>query len=99
MPSPSTTAPVRTRQESDASGGEPEHYEPEIHFEPVIPLPQLIEVSTGEEGEQVHIYLFKIFMTLFQSRFTSRAKLYRWEGSTNEWKERGVGDLKVRWTI
>jgi len=55
VPSPSTTAPARTRQESDASGGEPEHYEPEIHFEPVIPLPQLIEVSTGEEGEQVRI--------------------------------------------
>ena len=49
------------------------------HFEPVIALPDLIEVKTGEEDEEV--------------KFCSRGKLYRW--ATSEWKERGLGDIKI----
>ncbi|XP_041055425.1 E3 SUMO-protein ligase RanBP2 isoform X2 [Carcharodon carcharias] len=51
------------------------------HFEPVIPLPDLIDVSTGEENEQVI--------------FCHRAKLYRYDKEVCQWKERGIGDLKI----
>jgi len=38
-------------------------------------------VSTGEEEET--------------KLFGERATLYRWDASTKEWKERGVGELKI----
>ena len=53
----------------------------DIYFKPLIPLPDLVEVKTGEEDETV-IYC-------------QRAKLYRYEPQTKEWKERGVGDFKI----
>ncbi|XP_048453523.1 E3 SUMO-protein ligase RanBP2 isoform X3 [Rhincodon typus] len=51
------------------------------HFEPVIPMPDLIDVLTGEENEQVI--------------FCHRAKLYRYDKEVSQWKERGIGDLKI----
>jgi E3 SUMO-protein ligase RanBP2 len=45
----------------------------------VVPLPEKIDVKTGEEDEA----------TLFESR----AKLYRFTAS--EWKERGLGVIKI----
>ncbi|XP_017279338.1 E3 SUMO-protein ligase RanBP2 isoform X2 [Kryptolebias marmoratus] len=51
------------------------------YFEPVVPLPDLVEISTGEENEQVV--------------FSHRAKLYRYDKEVKQWKERGIGDLKV----
>lgn len=54
---------------------------PDIHFEPVIPLPELIAVKTGEEDET--------------PIFVNRAKLFRFDAIKKEWKERGVGDLKI----
>uniref|UniRef100_A0A3Q3VWH5 E3 SUMO-protein ligase RanBP2 n=1 Tax=Mola mola TaxID=94237 RepID=A0A3Q3VWH5_MOLML len=51
------------------------------YFEPVIPLPDLVEISTGEENEQVV--------------FSHRAKLYRYDKEVAQWKERGIGDLKI----
>ncbi|XP_033474036.2 E3 SUMO-protein ligase RanBP2 isoform X2 [Epinephelus lanceolatus] len=51
------------------------------YFEPVVPLPDLVEVSTGEENEQVV--------------FSHRAKLYRYDKELGQWKERGIGDLKI----
>ncbi|KHN79406.1 E3 SUMO-protein ligase RanBP2 [Toxocara canis] len=56
-------------------------FEPSAHFEPVIPLPDLVEVTTGEENEKVV--------------FAERCKLYRFAKEGNEWKERGVGVLKI----
>jgi E3 SUMO-protein ligase RanBP2 len=61
--------------------GAPEDYEPEVVFTPVIPLPDKIEVVTGEEEEEVLL--------------EDKAKLYRWEAATKEWKERGVGQAKL----
>uniref|UniRef100_A0A673AUW6 E3 SUMO-protein ligase RanBP2 n=1 Tax=Sphaeramia orbicularis TaxID=375764 RepID=A0A673AUW6_9TELE len=51
------------------------------YFEPVVPLPDLVETSTGEENEQVV--------------FSHRAKLYRYDKEVSQWKERGIGDLKI----
>lgn len=51
------------------------------YFEPVVPLPDLVEPSTGEENEQVV--------------FSHRAKLYRYDKDVSQWKERGIGDLKI----
>jgi Ran-binding protein 1 len=53
---------------------------PDVHFEPVCKLEQLTDIKTLEEEEEV---LFKM-----------RAKLFRFEKTTNEWKERGTGDVK-----
>ncbi|XP_035250343.1 E3 SUMO-protein ligase RanBP2 isoform X2 [Anguilla anguilla] len=51
------------------------------YFEPVVPLPDLVEISTGEENEQVV--------------FSHRAKLYRYDKELSQWKERGIGDIKI----
>jgi E3 SUMO-protein ligase RanBP2 len=72
----STTPRAATYDEDDV-----EHYEPTAQFEPVIPLPDLIETKTGEEEEDV--------------LFTHRAKLLRYDAETKEWKERGIGEMKV----
>ncbi|CAG0893952.1 unnamed protein product, partial [Cyprideis torosa] len=61
---------------------EVEEYEPSVHFEPLIPLPPLVRVETGEEG--------------YEDVFCERAKLHRFDSSTKEWKERGLGELKVQ---
>jgi E3 SUMO-protein ligase RanBP2 len=39
----------------------------------------MVQVVTGEEEEEV--------------LYSHRAKLFRWVG--NEWKERGLGDIKI----
>jgi len=53
--------------------------EPNVSFEPVVRLPDNVEVKTGEEDEDV--------------LYSQRAKLYRFVD--NEWKERGTGDVKI----
>eukprot|EP00063_Salmo_salar_P045641 XP_014020476.1 PREDICTED: E3 SUMO-protein ligase RanBP2-like isoform X7 [Salmo salar] len=51
-----------------------------IDFEPIVSLPE-VETKSGEEDEEI---LFK-----------ERTKLYRWERDLGQWKERGVGDIKI----
>ncbi|KRZ05438.1 E3 SUMO-protein ligase RanBP2 [Trichinella zimbabwensis] len=72
-----TSTKISPRNE-DVSYGEDE---PDIHFEPVISLPGLVDLKTGEEDEEV----------LFQDR----VKLYRFDIDSKEYKERGVGKLKI----
>jgi Ran-binding protein 1 len=50
-----------------------------VKFEPIITL-EKVEVKTLEEDEDI---LFKM-----------RAKLFRFDNVSNEWKERGTGDVK-----
>ncbi|XP_073983493.1 nucleoporin 358 isoform X3 [Rhodnius prolixus] len=68
-----------TSEGSEDGGNDESEHDP--HFEPIVALPDLIDVKTGEEDELV---LFK-----------ERAKLYRYDSQTKEWKERGVGQMKI----
>nr|XP_015104338.1 ranBP2-like and GRIP domain-containing protein 4 isoform X2 [Vicugna pacos] len=71
-------ASVGTDEDSDVTQEEERDGQ---HFEPVVPLPDLVEVSSGEENEQVV--------------FSHRAKLYRYDRDAGQWKERGIGDIKI----
>uniref|UniRef100_A0A182JQ05 E3 SUMO-protein ligase RanBP2 n=1 Tax=Anopheles christyi TaxID=43041 RepID=A0A182JQ05_9DIPT len=62
-----------------AAAGDDENYDP--YYAPVIQLPDEIKVRTGEEEET--------------KLFGERAKLYRFDSATKEWKERGIGELKI----
>ncbi|KAF8351149.1 RanBP1 domain-containing protein [Amanita rubescens] len=59
----------------------PREEETDAHFEPVIKLTEQVETKTHEENEEV---LFKM-----------RAKLFRFEATSTEWKERGTGDVRL----
>ena len=63
-----------------------EDYNPEkeadgSQFKPVVSLPAITDHKTGEEDEIV-IYCH-------------RAKLYRYDQDLRQWKERGIGDIKI----
>lgn len=53
----------------------------DVHFEPVIHLTDKVEVKTGEEVEE--------------QTFKMRAKLFKFIRESNEWKERGTGDVRL----
>lgn len=65
--------------DDDSDGNYTDEEEDNIYFKPVIPLPEKVEVITGEEEEEV--------------LYCHRAKLFRFVNS--EWKERGLGDVKI----
>ncbi|CAG7835171.1 unnamed protein product [Allacma fusca] len=58
-----------------------DEFVPTAVFEPVIPLPPLVEIKKGDEDETI--------------LFSNRAKLLRFVKETKEWKERGLGDIKI----
>ncbi|XP_077884968.1 E3 SUMO-protein ligase RanBP2 isoform X8 [Ictidomys tridecemlineatus] len=76
-----TQSTSKAGEDEDGSDEEVVHNE-DIHFEPIVSLPE-VEVKSGEEDEEI---LFK-----------ERAKLYRWDRDVSQWKERGVGDIKILW--
>ena len=67
-------------QESNQQDDDPEREVSGIDFKPIVQL-EKIEQSSGEENE---IIIYK-----------QRAKLYRYDKETSQWKERGVGILKL----
>eukprot|EP00076_Gallus_gallus_P036916 XP_025002454.1 E3 SUMO-protein ligase RanBP2-like isoform X31 [Gallus gallus] len=70
-----------SKADEDEGGSDDEVvHSDDIHFEPIVSLPE-VEVKSGEEDEEI---LFK-----------ERAKLYRWDRDATQWKERGVGELKI----
>lgn len=82
---PAATAPTQ-QPTAEASPSRPnedaeDEYVPTAHFKPVIELPSLIDVKTGEEDENV--------------AFEHRAKLLRFDPTTKEWKERGLGNIRL----
>lgn len=59
----------------------PREEEADVHFEPVIKLTEQIDAKTGEDDEDV--------------TFKMRAKLFRFDAGSSEWKERGTGDVRL----
>jgi len=74
---PGTTPKTRLPSTTE----EPEEYEPQVDFKPVIPLPEEVQVVTGEEDEEV--------------LWEDRAKLFRFSADDKEWKERGLGQARI----
>ncbi len=70
----SNTTGEEDTSQNDSENVPDDNYDP--HYEPIIELPDEIQVSTGEEDEQ--------------KLFGERAKLYRYDSKTKEWKERGL---------
>ncbi|KAL9618425.1 MAG: hypothetical protein Q9160_006866 [Pyrenula sp. 1 TL-2023] len=54
---------------------------PEVEFEPVVHLTEKVETKTNEEAEE--------------QTFKMRAKLFKFDRETREWKERGTGDVRL----
>lgn len=52
-----------------------------MHFEPVVHLTEKVETKTNEELEE--------------QSFKMRAKLFRFDRDSKEWKERGTGDVRL----
>ena len=52
-----------------------------MHFEPVVHLTEKVDTTTNEEKEE--------------QMFKMRAKLFRFDRDTKEWKERGTGDVRL----
>jgi len=75
----SKSSPRKAGGGDDDEDGEVDEHDP--HFEPIVPLPDLVEIKTGEEE--------------FDVLYSQRCKTYRYDGATKQWKERGVGDLKI----
>jgi Ran-binding protein 1 len=59
----------------------PETHEPDVQFEPVVRLTEKVETKTNEESEE---QVFKM-----------RAKLFKFDRESREWKERGTGDVRL----
>jgi len=53
---------------------------PDVHFEPLVTL-EKVEIKTNEESEE--------------TTFKMRAKLFKFDKDSREWKERGTGDVKL----
>jgi len=68
-------------QKDAAEEDNPEEHEPDAHFEPVVHLTQQVETKTNEESEE---QVFKM-----------RAKLFKFDRDSREWKERGTGDVRL----
>ncbi|EHL03737.1 putative Ran-specific GTPase-activating protein 1 [Glarea lozoyensis 74030] len=71
-------------QKEAAAAENPEDEAPEsedVHFEPVIRLTEKVDVKTNEELEE--------------QMFKMRAKLFKFDNSNKEWKERGTGDVRL----
>ena len=55
--------------------------EPDVFFKPAVVLPESYQTATGEENEV--------------ALFSSRSKLFRFDATSKQWKERGIGEMKI----
>jgi Ran-binding protein 1 len=58
-----------------------EEEEADVHFEPVVHLTEKVDTKTNEEAEE--------------QTFKMRAKLFKFDRESREWKERGTGDVRL----
>ncbi|XP_075537290.1 uncharacterized protein LOC142572217 isoform X4 [Dermacentor variabilis] len=80
-PSASTLGTIRQQAGSLQNTGEAaEDFESSTLFEPMLLLPERMEITTGEEDEDV--------------LFCERAKLSQFDAGTKQWKEHGIGLLE-----
>lgn len=75
------SATARRKSEAEDDGADEVAPSVDIHFEPVVPLPDLVELRTGEEDEE--------------QLFCHRAKLFVFDSQLKQWKERAIGDIKI----
>ncbi|EDV19689.1 uncharacterized protein TRIADDRAFT_33115, partial [Trichoplax adhaerens] len=59
----------------------PEDFTPDTNFKPVVTLPEVANIITGEEDEE--------------AIYGDRCKLFRFDKTAKQWKERGVGEIKI----
>jgi Ran-binding protein 1 len=59
----------------------PENEEPDVDFKPVVHLTEKVDTKTNEELEE--------------QTFKMRAKLFKFDRDSREWKERGTGDVRL----
>lgn len=55
--------------------------ETDVHFEPVVHLTEKVDTKTNEEAEE--------------QTFKMRAKLFKFDRESREWKERGTGEVRL----
>ncbi|CAD6576552.1 MAG: hypothetical protein ASARMPREDX12_007928 [Alectoria sarmentosa] len=67
--------------EADEGGDDDAPESPDVHFEPVVHLTEKVETKTNEEAEE--------------QTFKMRAKLFKFDRESREWKERGTGDVRL----
>ena len=76
---------VTEAEKAAEAGGEEdekaEEEEADVHFEPVVHLTQTVDTKTNEELEE--------------QTFKMRAKLFKFDRESREWKERGTGDVRL----
>jgi len=72
-------------EKAAAEGGDDDEKAPEeeadVQFEPVVHLTEKVETKTNEELEE--------------QTFKMRAKLFKFDRDSREWKERGTGDVRL----
>lgn len=82
LPYITVPSPPNTGQPGQLTHPQDEAPESEdVHFDPVIKLTEKVETKTNEESEE--------------QMFKMRAKLFKFSKESNEWKERGTGDVRL----
>nr|POF21052.1 ran-specific gtpase-activating protein 1 [Quercus suber] len=73
------------KEKADAEGGEDddkaEEEEADVEFTPVVHLTEKVDTKTNEELEE--------------QTFKMRAKLFKFDRESRDWKERGTGDVRL----
>ncbi|KAI9671399.1 MAG: hypothetical protein M1831_004308 [Alyxoria varia] len=70
----------KAKKDEEEDDGEPDGGE-DVHFEPVVHLTEKVDTVTNEEKEE--------------QSFKMRAKLFKFDRASKEWKERGTGDVRL----
>ncbi|EXJ84492.1 hypothetical protein A1O3_05160 [Capronia epimyces CBS 606.96] len=70
-----------SKAKKEEDDDKPDEEEVDVEFEPVVRLTEKIETKTNEEMEE--------------QMFKMRAKLFKFDRESREWKERGTGDVRL----